>query len=61
MHDVEFLFWIGDRVVTLLGQEGIVSMAAVDDGGKLTYFVKQTGGGEWWNEMQLKAKEEVPA
>jgi hypothetical protein len=54
---VEFVFGINDRVIDPLGGEGIISMAALDDGEKKTYFVKNGGGGTWWNESDLKLKE----
>jgi hypothetical protein len=58
LKDVSFAFWIADRVVTPLGSEGIISMAAIDDGEKKTYYVKTATSGDWWNEPQLKKKEE---
>ena len=57
MKVVEFAYSIADRVVTPLGTEGIVSMAAIDDGEKQTYYVKTATGSDWWTEPLLKKKE----
>lgn len=56
---VEFAFWIKDMVVNPLGVEGIVTMVAVDDGEKKTYFVQTANSGGWWPESQLTRKEAV--
>jgi hypothetical protein len=57
VRNVEFAYWIGDRVMDPFGTEGIVTMVAVDDGEKKTYYVKNSQAEKWWNESQLTKKE----
>jgi hypothetical protein len=55
--NVDFAFWIRDRVVNPLGVEGIVTTVGIDDGEKKMYFVTTAAYGGWWPENQLKKKE----
>jgi len=53
--NVEFGFSIDQKVFTPFGDEGIISMAAVDDGRNIQYFVKARAESNWFKEGQLKA------
>lgn len=55
MRSVEFKFEPKDRVVTSLGDEGIVDTSAIDTGPDRRYYVIHKGGaGAWYPEDQLR-------
>lgn len=50
---VTFKFALDQEVRTPVSvSKGIVSMQAIDSGGR-QYFVKTAMGGDWWRESQL--------
>jgi len=54
MMKAEFAFSINQVVKTILGDKGIVDMAAINNSGEECYYVKLKGGqGEWFNRDQL--------
>lgn len=50
--NVDFKFDIDQRVITPFGDEGLVSMAAIDGEGQ-QYHVKTKRNSEWFKEDQL--------
>jgi len=54
--EAKFAFKVGDRVVTPFGDEGIITMAAVDREGR-TYYVQTKDTQQWFWEDLLKSKE----
>lgn len=58
MRLVDFKFDIDDRVVTMLGDIGVVSSLCLDHHEELMYFVELPGGrGSWFREDQIKKEE----
>ena len=53
---VIFTFNVGDYVITPFGDEGIITMAAVDREGR-TYYVQTKDTQQWFWEDLLKSKE----
>ncbi len=51
---VEFKWSPNDRVITPLGEDGIVAMVAVDDSSVKTYFIRTVNGSSWWTEALLR-------
>lgn len=47
------MFELDERVKTPFGDEGLVSMLGVDDGGNI-YYVKTKDSSNWFKEGQLK-------
>lgn len=56
MTKVEFIFDLEQRVITVLGDKGIITSLAFDDGGR-EYCVKTSHSWTWWKENQLKPEE----
>lgn len=56
---VTFKFDVDEPVSTPFGDDGIVSMCAIDDGGKSTYFVKTAKDDKWFKEEQLSLRQSV--
>lgn len=52
MRTIEFNFDLGEKVKTLFGDDGVVSMCALDGEGKV-YFVKTSTNDQWYKEKQL--------
>ena len=52
--NVTFEFSVDQKVTTAFGDAGLVTMLAVDDGGK-RYYVKTSHGGDWFKSSQLTA------
>lgn len=50
---VEFAFPLESSVITAFGDEGIVRMCAVDDGGK-QYYIATANKFGWYPERELK-------
>ena len=50
--DVHFKFNMDQRVITPFGEEGIVSMLGVDNGGN-QYWVKAKSNSQWFKENEL--------
>ena len=50
--NVTFKFSLDETVTTAFGENGIISMLGVDDGGNC-YFVKTKSAGTWLKESQL--------
>ncbi len=51
---VEFKFSPYDEVSTPFGTKGIVSLAAIDESGVKSYYVKMESTSNWWDENQIK-------
>jgi len=52
MH-IEFKFDLEQKVITQLGEPGIIQTLAVDDSG-ITYYVQTRYCGAWFKELQLR-------
>ena len=52
--NITFKFMLDQAAKTPFGEEGLISMLGVDDGGN-TYYVKTNTGGNWFKESQLTA------
>lgn len=52
MKTVIFLFDIDQKVKTPFGDDGIVSMLGIEDGGNI-YYVKTAKYAQWYKEKQL--------
>ncbi len=50
---VTFEFNIDQRVITPFGEDGIIAMLGVDDGGN-QYYVKTKSQSNWFKEKELK-------
>ena len=55
MRTVDFKFDVDDEVVTPFGDDGIISMIGVDEGGNM-YYVKTAKNDNWFKEVQLTPK-----
>jgi len=53
---VDFKFKLDEKVITVFGDNGIVSMLGVDDGG-IVYYVKASNNSDWFKEKNLKRAE----
>ncbi len=56
MKTVTFSFDMDQKVVTELGDVGIITALGFDDGG-IMYSVKTNTSWNWWKESQIKVKE----
>lgn len=52
--DVNFKFELDEKVKTVFGDNGIVVMCAIDDGGN-TYYVKVRHNSQWFKEAELQS------
>lgn len=53
---VEFKFDLDQRVVTSLGDTGIITMFGYDDTG-IQYCVRTSASHSWWKEMDLTPRD----
>jgi len=56
LFTVDFKFVIDQRVTTLFGEEGVITMLAYDDSGVGYYVKTKEHNDNWFKEKDLKAK-----
>ena len=54
--DVTFRFEVGDRVTTVLGDEGVIDTCAVEKAGNRYYVIVRGGTATWYHENKLVAR-----
>ena len=59
MKTVNFKYDINDKVVTLLGDKGIVEWLCVNDSNTIQYYVKTSNNNDWFREDQIKPNQEM--
>lgn len=50
---VEFKFDVDNMVKTILGDKGLVTMCAINEGPEHQYFVVRSNGSNWHKESEL--------
>jgi hypothetical protein len=55
MPTVEFKFSEKQKVKTVLGDDGVIDMAALQNGAVQYYVLMKEGNGAWFDEDQLEA------